>query len=1029
MTQVSSQEEFVAALNALESEIVVIANIIVNSTLAISYTTSVSSNTAAPYTLTKADDFDGAIFSLTAVDSALTVQNLILDGAKQSHTSTGTPSALITANYGSLVLGSGAVLQNNIGYNGGGISAINSIATPSSITVRGDAAIRENVAIVNGGGIYFSAYQGGVNIDEQATVSNNKAVLGGGIYFEDNSARSLSVLNIGGNAQISANSATSGGGIDVAVGELLINDNAEISENTAERYGGGIANYGNTVTIADDVKILNNTAQNGGGIYFSSATATSVSIHGLIQGNSAFTAGGVYINGMQQGELNLSRAQFIQNRTTSYDHAGGLAIYSNSSSDTSLSVTMEGTVFDGNRTGGRGSGLYINYELSAIINLIMDGCRIENNSGAEDGGGMHIRASGNSTILIQNSTISNNSGNYGGGAYIIHNNVDQANLIIRNVTFNSNNSGIGAGLYIDSGNIAALLSGVTITNNTSSQSGGGLEIAPALGSVVIVNNSSFIGNSSGYGGGINNDNSNRTLTLTDVNMEQNSAVYGKDVFNNGILNIGPNVIMSEGLNINRESALPTIIHNLSAQSAIQLEENYFITSNPQGRAIPIANSTVTVTPQDAAVFRVPTGMVGWQSQPNDALNGVVLAPEKYEITYQNTRGAYNPNPTNYTVVSSTITLTNLSDIPDYRFLGWFDEPNGGNRITEISQGSTGNRTFYAQWQSLSHTIAYYGNDAGGTPAEDIPLPQTVPDGDNIILSDGSPTRTGYIFREWNTTSDGTGSAYLPGAELTNVVDNVNLYAQWVLLPPTEHVLAYHPNDSAESPAHGMPSNTAVIDGDTAYISALVPTRLGFVFREWNTTSDGSGTAYYPDDTIPNVRGNIDLHAQWIALPIYTVTYYGNDSAQSPAQDVPDSVSAYEGDSITVADNAPTRVGYRFKVWNTLPNGTGANYSPGSTLGPIASNVQLYAQWQRDQESFYDVRFIDNAYCGCKQCDTRTMRVYFDETARIPYRVPCRHCHCFIGWNTHPDGCGTYYKPGQTLGINGNINLYAQWRRC
>lgn len=1031
MTQVSSQEEFAAALDALETEIVVTANFNITTPLTINYATSVSSNSDAQYTLTKSENYDGAIFSLAADNSELIIQNLILDGAKQNHSATGTPSALIIANYGALILGNGAILQNNIGYNGGGISAINSIATPVNISIKGDAEIRENVAIVNGGGIYFSALQGSLNIGEQANISNNEAELGGGIYFTYSSASSISTLNIGGNAKISANTATSGGGIDVVFGELRISDNVEISDNTARSYGGGLALYNNTVTIGDDVKILNNTAQNGGGIYLSSATATNVSIHGLIQNNKANTAGGAFIQDMEQGNLDVSRARFINNETLAFSNAGGLYIYRNSGPNTSLSITMEGTVFDSNKCRDKGAGLCIDWNnITAIFNLIMDGCRIENNTGAQDGGGMYIRTSGNSTILIQNSTFTSNIGNYGGGAYIVHNNVDQANLIIQNVTFDDSTAGIGGGLFLDSGNFSAVLNNVTLTNNFASQSGGGLQIASGEGNVIIENNSTFIGNSSNYGGGIYNENSNRILTLTNVNMEQNVAEDGNDVMNNGILNIGTNVRMAAGLIINRETARPTIIQNLSAQSAIQLEENYVVTSNPQGRAVLVANSTVTVTPQDAAAFLVPAGMPGWQSRPNDTLNGVVFAPTIYELTYQNTLGAVNPNPPNYTVVSPTVTLIDLPSTPEYRFLGWYDEATGGNRITEITQGSTGDRTLYAQWQALSHTITYYGNDAGGPPAENLPLPQTVSDGDNINLSDESPTRTGYIFREWNTAPDGTGSSYLPGAMLLNVINDINLYAQWELLPPSEHVLAYHPNDSVESPAHGMPENSIVIDGDTAHISTLIPTRLGFVFSQWNTSPDGGGTSYLPDDTIPDVRSDVDLHAQWIALPLYTVTYYGNDSAESPAHDIPESVTAYEGDSITVSDILPTRSGYRFKVWNTLPNGSGVDYTPGSTFGPITSNVQLYAQWQRDPDSFYDVRFFNNTCCGCKQSDiTHTMRIYADQSARIPNRVPCRPCYCFIGWNTRRDGSGIYYRPGQSLNISHNINLYGQWRHC
>ena len=49
----------------------------------------------------------------------------------------------------------------------------------------------------------------------------------------------------------------------------------------------------------------------------------------------------------------------------------------------------------------------------------------------------------------------------------------------------------------------------------------------------------------------------------------------------------------------------------------------------------------------------------------------------------------------------------------------------------------------------------------------------------VTLSSTTPTRAGYIFKEWNTAEDGTGTAYQPGATYTLASGaNLKLYAIW-----------------------------------------------------------------------------------------------------------------------------------------------------------------------------------------------------------------------------------------------------------
>ncbi|WP_161934642.1 InlB B-repeat-containing protein, partial [Lactococcus lactis] len=99
--------------------------------------------------------------------------------------------------------------------------------------------------------------------------------------------------------------------------------------------------------------------------------------------------------------------------------------------------------------------------------------------------------------------------------------------------------------------------------------------------------------------------------------------------------------------------------------------------------------------------------------------------------------------------------------------------------------------------------------------------------------------SGYTFTGWNTSADGSGTSYAPGADLT-LSNDTTLYAQWQKAVS----LTYNPNTTDTVVA--MPDNLTdqVINGQVN-VDNGVPTRSGYTFTGWNTSADGSGTSYAP----------------------------------------------------------------------------------------------------------------------------------------------------------------------------------------
>ena len=86
---------------------------------------------------------------------------------------------------------------------------------------------------------------------------------------------------------------------------------------------------------------------------------------------------------------------------------------------------------------------------------------------------------------------------------------------------------------------------------------------------------------------------------------------------------------------------------------------------------------------------------------NSAAGAASCTAIEYTITY-NLNGGTNStsNPTKYTIETATITLASPTRT-GYTFGGWYTESAFTNKVTQIAKGSTGNKTFYAQWTGNS----------------------------------------------------------------------------------------------------------------------------------------------------------------------------------------------------------------------------------------------------------------------------------------------------------------------------------------
>lgn len=135
--------------------------------------------------------------------------------------------------------------------------------------------------------------------------------------------------------------------------------------------------------------------------------------------------------------------------------------------------------------------------------------------------------------------------------------------------------------------------------------------------------------------------------------------------------------------------------------------------------------------------------------------------------------------------------------------------------------------------------------------------QTKTHSKNITLSTQKPTRTGYTFKNWNTSANGSGKSYAPGATYSDNA-NLTLYAQWT---PNTYKVTFNANGGVVS------SSNKNITYNSTYGELPTPTRNGYKFKGWFTSPTG-GTQVTKSTTV-TATSNLTLYAQWELTKVYT----------------------------------------------------------------------------------------------------------------------------------------------------------------
>ena len=335
---------------------------------------------------------------------------------------------------------------------------------------------------------------------------------------------------------------------------------------------------------------------------------------------------------------------------------------------------------------------------------------------------------------------------------------------------------------------------------------------------------------------------------------------------------------------------------------------------------------------------------------------------------------------------------------DYTFIGWFYN----DELFDFSKPINSNIILEAKWEN---DLTYYGDGKcvvdfdsdGGTIINSIELKcGEILDKQKI---QEEVEKDGYKFVEWQLDNKTYNFKF-------KVTKNITLKAVWKEDIKKEYIISYDTDGGTSN------NKQMVLEGERG-LSPLAPTKMGYVFVEWQT----DGAVY---DFSDEVVSDVSLKAVWKKVSNSNIAVSFNSNGGT----VVSTVFIKSGEKVSKPKN-PTKDGYTFIEWQTENDGITYDFNK-----TVSSDTKLKAIWKANE-------YYINYYIGNNKKSLGESTHIYDKTSKIikfdKLKASAPEGWEFAGWSTKPNGKKVEYNDAAsvkklTKKLNDKINLYAIFKR-
>lgn len=416
---------------------------------------------------------------------------------------------------------------------------------------------------------------------------------------------------------------------------------------------------------------------------------------------------------------------------------------------------------------------------------------------------------------------------------------------------------------------------------------------------------------------------------------------------------------------------------------------------------------------------------------------------------------------------SEVSSGNIPTHSGYNFMGWYSDEAFTKKVTfpvVVNEPTT----FYANWEAAYYKIDYDANGGSISGSTQQTIQYKTP-----LTNLKNASRTGYMFKGWNTVADGSGDTYTSLSEMP--ARDLRLYAQW----EQEHYAVNFYSDAGGA----LLGNQSIAYGDKVQVIDQ-PTRTGFEFLGWKI----AGSDVYWDFENQVVIHPLDLIGQWREIMYYDVSFITHTS------DVIENYTDVLENTTIEEPSLLTRNGYQFEGWYTSTtymkkwnfdvdvltvdltlyakwvgheHTVSFDVNGAWTRSPLVQHVRFdglitepsrnpkrigynFVSWIYNtsiwdflnskmvdsdvtltasyEAKMYAISFVANASNVQNLPDTRSAIAY-KSIVTSPETVPTRDGYQFVSWNTQSNGAGQSWDDVFANGmVLNNVRMYAQWEK-